>query len=224
MSVEDKVLLRNKIVGILIRDARLASGKTQEECADYLGMSASWFSDIEYGESALSLPELEAIALLLDVPLEHLLGDQLLEVVEEPALPVQEMLDLRSRVIGVLLRQARVAAGKTQEECGEFLNVPDSRISAYEHGEKAVPLAELEYLAQFLQVPLETFADQEYNPISQRKRQDQALEQISHLPKDLQQFLLDPLNADYLRTAQRLSKMPAGQLRGIAETLLEITY
>ncbi len=68
MSVDERMVLRNKIIGILIRDARLAAGKIQEECAGYLGMSASRFSDIEHGARPLSLPELEAIALLVNVP------------------------------------------------------------------------------------------------------------------------------------------------------------
>jgi hypothetical protein len=45
-----------------------------------------------------------------------------------------------------------------------------------------------------------------------------------HLPEDVQAFVADPLNADYLQTSIRLSKMPAEELRGIAEALLEITY
>jgi transcriptional regulator with XRE-family HTH domain len=131
---------------------------------------------------------------------------------------------LRNRVIGVLLRQARMAAGLTQEECGKAIDVSSSRISAYEHGQMAVPLSELETLAEILQVPLETFLDNENNPIAKMARQDRALEQLGHLPEEMQTFLLDPLNTDYLHTAMHLSTVPADQLRNIAETLLEITY
>jgi len=224
MSVDEKLLLRNKIVGILMRDARLAAGKTQGECGAFLNMSAGRFSDIEYGERPISLPELEAFAYLVDVPLEHFLSDQLLETNGKKQLPTKELLTLRHRVVGILLRQARLAAGKTQGECAKAVNVPDGRISAYEHGQMAVPLVELESLAEFLETPLETFVDEEYNPIGKIMRQDHALEQLSHLPEDVQAFMMEPLNVDYLRTALRLSKMPAGQLRSIAETLLEITY
>jgi len=224
MSIDERLLLRNKILGALIRDARLAAGKTQKDCATLLGMSSSAFSDIEYGERPITLPELEAFAYLVNVPVEHFFGDQLLEPQEEEAAPVEELLALRNRVIGVLLRQARLAAGMTQEECGEAINAPDSRISAYEYGQMAVPLAELEILARTLSVRTESFIDGEHNPFATLSRQGLVSEQLKHLPEDLRAFLVDPVNIDYLRTARRLGTMPADQLRDIAETLLEITY
>ena len=224
MSIDEKMLLQDKILGVLIQDARQAVGKTQKECAAFLNMSADMLSDIEYGERSISLPELEVLAYLLDVPVEHFLDSQLLETVEEKPFPVDELLILRNRVIGVLLRQARMAADMTQEECGKTIDVSGSLISAYEHGQAAVPYSELETLAEALQVPLETFLDNENNPIAKMVRQDRASEQLDHLPEEIQAFLLDPLNTDYIHTAMHLSTVPAGKLRNIAETLLEITY
>jgi transcriptional regulator with XRE-family HTH domain len=224
MSIDDRLLLRNKILGVLIRDARLAAGKTQKDCAALLGISPSAFSDIEYGERPMSLPEVEAFAYLVDVPVEHFFGDQPIEPEEEESAPVDELLNLRNRVIGVLLRQARQAAGMTQEECGQIINAPESRISAYEHGQTAIPLAELELLARTLNVRPESFLDSEHNPFSRLASQSRVSEQLGHLPEDLRAFLVDPVNIDYLRTARRLGTMPADQLRDIAETLLEITY
>jgi transcriptional regulator with XRE-family HTH domain len=224
MSIDERLLLRNKILGALIRDARLAAGKTQKDCAALLGMSPSAFSDIEYGERPMALPELEAFAYLVNVPVEHFFGDELLETGDEEVVPVEELLTLRNRVIGVLLRQARLAAGMTQEECGQAINAPDSRISAYEYGQMAIPLAELEILSRTLNVRPESFLDRDHNPFSRLANQGRASEQLEHLPEDLRAFLVDPVNVDYLRTAQRLGTMPADQLRSIAETLLEITY
>lgn len=221
MSSEERLLLRNKILGVLMRDARLAAGTSQGDCSAFLGMPTGRFSDIERGARPISLPELEAFAYLVDVPVEHFLGDQMLEDTREKQLPMNELLILRNRIVGALLRTARLALGRTQHQCSKKLRVPVSRISAYEHGQTAVPLTELEMLAEFLQTPLETFLDHKHNPIHKRMRQTRALD---HLPEDVQVFVVDPLNTDYLQTSIRLSKMPAGELRGIAEALLEITY
>jgi transcriptional regulator with XRE-family HTH domain len=221
MSSEERLLLRGKIVGVLMRDARLAAGKSQGDCSAFMEMPTGRFSDIEHGARPISLPELEAFAYLVDVPVEHFLGDQMLEDTREKQLPMDEVLILRNRIVGALLRTARLALGRTQHECSSRLAVPVSRISAYEYGQTAVPLTELEVLAEFLETPLETFLDHEYNPIQKRMRQPRAPE---HLPEDVQAFVADPLNADYLQTSIRLSKMPAEELRGIAEALLEITY
>jgi transcriptional regulator with XRE-family HTH domain len=221
MSSEERLLLRDKILGVLIRDARLAAGRSQGDCSAFLGMPIGRFSDIERGARPISLPELEAFAYLVGVPVEHFLGDQMLEDTGEKQLPMDELLILRNRIVGALLRTARLASERTQHECSRRLGVPVSRISAYEYGQTAVPLTELEVLAEFLQTPLETFLDYEYNAIQKRMRQTRALD---HLPVDVQAFVVDPLNTDYLQTSIRLSKMPAGELRGIAEALLEITY
>lgn len=225
MSTDEKLLLRNKILGVLIRDARNASGKTQDECAEFLGTSSGRVSDIEHGERPISLPELEALAFFLEVPLEHFWDDQLLEPGDvRQQLSTDDLFALRNRVVGVLLRQARLAANKTQEECGQFIGVSGSKISSYEYGNTPIPLAELEALAEYLEVPLDTFMDKANNPIIKIAHQSDALEKLGHLSPEIQDFLMEPLNVDYLQTALSLSKMPAGQLRSIAETLLEITY
>ncbi len=225
MSTDEKLLLRNKILGILIRDARHARGKTQEECATFSSMSASYFSDIEHGERPISLPELESLGFFLNVPVDHFLGNQLLEQDEtKQEFATEELLSLRNRVVGVLLRQARLAASKTQKECAQIVGGSGSKISAYEYGNSPIPVAQLEALADFLQVPLDTFRDKAHNPLSKMTPQDETLGSLSHFAPEVQEFLKEPLNADFVQTALNLSKMPTDQLRNIAETLLEITY
>jgi transcriptional regulator with XRE-family HTH domain len=225
MSLSEKLFLRNKILGVMIRDARHGAGKTLDDCGAFLGMSASTFSDMEHGHRPVSLPELEAFAYLVDVPLEHFFGDKLLgENNGGKQRPSEELVSLRNRVIGVLLRQARSASGRTQAECAEFLGVLDSRISSYEYGQAPVPLSELEALAGFFEISMETFVDEEHNPIGQQLRRQHAMAELEHLPREVQAFILEPLNVNYLRTALKLSKLPAEDLRTIAESLLEITY
>ncbi len=47
---------------------------------------------------------------------------------------------------------------------------------------------------------------------------------LKQLSPEVRDFVLKPINQSYLELAMKLSKMPAGQLRVIAEGLLEITY
>jgi hypothetical protein len=44
------------------------------------------------------------------------------------------------------------------------------------------------------------------------------------LPPELVNFISNPINKQYLLLASNLSRMPADQLRRIAEALLEITF
>ena len=82
MEAPQAVDIRNKIIGTLVRQARMAAGKTQRECADILGCSPSTFSYYERGHKGLALPELEALAYFFEVPLKALLdGSQAVEIV-----------------------------------------------------------------------------------------------------------------------------------------------
>lgn len=57
--IEDRLALRNRIVGVLLRNARERAEKTKRECAEALGVSTSTFTAYEEGRKPISLPELE---------------------------------------------------------------------------------------------------------------------------------------------------------------------
>ena len=67
-------IIKAKKLGVLIRDAQLKSGKSLEDCAQAMGISADEFDAMEYGERPPTLPELELFAYFLDIPLEHFWG------------------------------------------------------------------------------------------------------------------------------------------------------
>ena len=64
---------------------------------------------------------------------------------------------LRAKKLGILLKDARLLAGKTLKECGEAIGVSGSTISSYERGSSSPSLPELEMLAYFLGVPIQRF-------------------------------------------------------------------
>lgn len=122
------------------------------------------------------------------------------------------------------MRQARLEAGISQKELAKVVGCSTSRISAYEHGERPIPLAELELLAQYLQLPLEHFLDDQEGPVGEWHRQQEVRRRLRELPREVQEFVVQPVNIKYLEVAMRLAEIPAGGLRAIAEGLLDITY
>jgi transcriptional regulator with XRE-family HTH domain len=64
---------------------------------------------------------------------------------------------LRAKKLGVLLKDARISAGKTMKECGQTVGISGSTISSYEQGTSSPSLPEVELLCHFLQVPLDRF-------------------------------------------------------------------
>ena len=64
---------------------------------------------------------------------------------------------IRAKKLGVLLRSARLSAGKSPEDCAAAIAADRETIEAFESGEKSPSLPELEMLAFYLKTPLEYF-------------------------------------------------------------------
>ncbi len=69
-------------------------------------------------------------------------------------MPNQEVIELRSRIIGALLHSVRDQARMSPEECAAVLGIAPATLTAYEEGSKPISLPELELLTRFLDVPL----------------------------------------------------------------------
>ena len=226
MEATQTMSIRNRIVGILVKRTRVQAGKSQRECAGFLGCSPSLFRQHEQGKRGFSLPQLEALAYYLDVPLTSLWDDGYAppEEVEEEALPLALMMQLRRKMLAVRFRQCRQTAGLTQQETGRLLGCSAYIVSQYERGARDIPLAELEVVAERCGWPVADFMDDEPPLLGQAERQRQMLAKLGELTPELQGFVLEPRNALYLRIAMLVSTMKADDLRKIAETLLDITY
>jgi len=74
---------------------------------------------------------------------------------------IHAQVTLRSRKLGVLIRDARLAARKTTQECGRSIGVTASTFRAWEEGRRAPSLPELEVLSFALQLPMSRFWSKE---------------------------------------------------------------
>src|SRR5262249_44489941 len=135
---EEVHLLRARILGVLIRDARQANGKTQAEVAEALKVTEDQVRDWEYGRVAPSLPELEMLAYFLGIPVSQFWSTKTLSAQDEErdAPPPDEYEGLRDRVIGTLLTLARKDAKLSQEELAKASGMTVEQIAAYEFGQQ----------------------------------------------------------------------------------------
>jgi transcriptional regulator with XRE-family HTH domain len=221
---EEKLALRNRIIGLLLRDARERADKAKRECARALGVSTGTITAYEEGRKPISLPELEVLSYVLDVPVSHFWKREAEDLADQEPPPLEEVLALRHRIVGALMRQARLEADMPQKDLADVVGCSSSRVSSYELGKRPIPLAELELLAQHLRLPLEHFLDEQEGPVGEWNRQQEAFEYFCELPREIQDFIAKPINVKYLEVAMKLAQMPAGGLRAIAEGLLDITY
>jgi transcriptional regulator with XRE-family HTH domain len=216
--------IRMKKLAILISDARCVSRRSAEECATVMGVSTEEFQSIERGKTAPSLPQLEALAYYLDVPVEHFWSNKVLA--DNKALDTTTnatLRRLRDRYLGTRLRQLRTEASLTTQDLAEKTSLPAGTIEQYESGRVSIPLPDLENLVRALNIRIEDVFDQN-GPIGDWRTKNENVRSFLELTAQEQEFVSKPVNLPYLELAIRLSDLSVERLRAIAEGILEITY
>ena len=213
---------RAKMLGGLIEKAREHFGRTKKECAAVLDVKPADYSKIESGEHPVSLPQLEALALFLNIPMGYFWGSEPLKTETEIDYP--NLIALRHRVIGVLLSQQRLRSRLSLDDLANALNLDEEMLKAYEMGAEPIPYLHLEQICRELDVSVNYFLDDVHGPLGRHEARQKLERQFQRMDPDMQAFLINPVNVSYLDTAKKLSEMDVAQLRTVAESLLEITY
>lgn len=224
-NFEEIYALRSRVLGVLLRDARLAHGDSVENVAQALQTTPETVNGWELGQSAPSLPQLELLAYLFDIPVSHFWRNKMIGAQgEKPPLPVppDDYDDLRNRVIGVRLTVARKEAKLSQEELGKATGLSVEQLSNYEYGRVAVPFPELQTLASALGKLIGYFLEDSGRLGSWLQLQEE-YDRFAALPEDVRAFVTQHNNQPFIEIAMRLSQLPLQELRTVGEKILDIT-
>lgn len=222
---QERLDVKQRIIGTLLEDARLSAGRTPSDAAAALGVVEDDYRAFESGMRSPTLPQLEVLAYYFNLPISHFWrGDTLAVERREEAIRqrVPEVTMLRQRIIGVRLQQLREQAGLSVEDVAERIGFDAGLIEQVEFGQVDLPFNQLEKLTYAVGGSLDTLMDG-HGPIGGWLRAQDDFEQFASLPAELRAFVLKPINRSYLELALRLSEMEADRLRTIAESILEIT-
>lgn len=224
-TYQQQIRVRMRKLGLLIYDARISKSRKVESCAKAMGVPTEAYQQIEAGVISPTLPQLESLAFYLDVPLEHFWGNQTLSTVTpvEPIEQPTQLNDLRQRIIGTRLKMTRTQHNLSVSELALKTGVAVDKIQRYETGGEAIPLPDLELIAEALDIPNEELFDQR-GMIGKWRTDKATVKNIMDLPVEIRSFISKPVNLPYLELAMRLSDLSVDKLRGVAEGLLEITY
>ncbi|HXD11805.1 MAG TPA: helix-turn-helix transcriptional regulator [Anaerolineales bacterium] len=74
---------------------------------------------------------------------------------------IKSQIAIRSKTLGLLIRDARTAARRSVTECSQAIGIKPGLFRAYEEGRKAPSLPELEALVYFLDLPIDHFWSKE---------------------------------------------------------------
>ena len=119
MDHPDSSAVRQKIMGVLLRHVRQAAARSQAELAASLHITTARYAQYEHGQREITLPELEVIAELCDVPLGFFFDHEASVDDERANAPDPAIPRLQRKLIGLQLRQARQCAGKSLKELAE---------------------------------------------------------------------------------------------------------
>ncbi|HRK88755.1 MAG TPA: helix-turn-helix domain-containing protein [Anaerolineales bacterium] len=219
-----QITIREKKLGLLMRDARVAERRSIKECADAIGVKPGIFRAYEEGRRSPSLPELEALVYFLKLPISQFWGNETMSDAPSPmeADDISRLIALRQRMIGALLRQERTVANMSIRQVAAQTGISQSRLKSYELGERPVSVPELEGILVVLGTRIETFFDQS-GPVGEWMNSQRAMQKFLELPEEIQDFVCQPVNRPYLELAMKLSSMSREKLRSVAEGLLDIT-
>lgn len=222
-DIEESYRVRARMVGVLLRDARLHARRSLEECARLLGIEPSLVETWEYGEATPTLPQLELLANYLDVPVSQFWSDSTLSDVQADRRAAQrEYLALRDRMVGALLRQAREDAGLSQEALAERTGHSASELAAYEFGDSPLPMHVLTVLSSAVNKNVSYFLETS-GTIGELLALREAYRAFADMPPELRAFVTNPLNAGFIEIARMFSQMPTDKLRKVGEAFLDIT-
>lgn len=210
--------LRGKLLGVMIRKRRQDSETSLVDCADFLGVERQLAEAWEYGDVAPSLPQLELLSRFLN---GRDAGELNSALIEDRAAR-QEYTLLRQRLIGALLRAARLARGQSVEALSECAQLPAGSIESLEYGEEALSVCDLTALAGALKTDLTSFS---LSP-EDRPARHHAPERRESPPEndaDWRQFAADSENRAFIRLAMAFQHIERADLHRIADALVAIS-
>ncbi len=210
--------LRGKILGVLIRQSRLAAEVTTEDCARYLSVKPQLIEAWELGERAPSLSQLEGLASCFKAPM----SDESLSAAVLPQAEQDEYMRIRQRLAGALLQSARRDQEASIEDISARTGLDADLLQRYEYGESVMPVHHLTALAQAVQRDLSYFTDSA--GVSLRRASPSARNAATAKDEDvdLAQFAADQRNRAFIRLAMAFRDIDREDLDRIASALLAI--
>lgn len=225
-SAQELLVVRKRILGVLLRDARETAGLTAIDAAEVLELAEEEYRRFEKGDHSPTLPQLEVLAYYFNVPIKHFWGSQTIAATRkerEIRERIPEVLMLRQKMIGLRVRQAREQAGLSEAEVAEKSGLSAGQITVVERGMLELPITMLERVVRAVNLSLDDLVE-EHGTVGNWLQAQEQFDKFLELPSEVREFIVRPINRSYLELAIRLSDMQVNQLRQIAESILEITF
>jgi transcriptional regulator with XRE-family HTH domain len=225
MSEDPSFSARSQQIGKRLSLSRENRRLRISEMAVLLNISPSRYKAYEKGSLSPSLPELEVLAINLNIPITSLLSheEQILDFLVMDPVQSIKFVQLRQRIIATRLKKVLEDAEIPRSDIATALNIKPKELSNYLSGKKPIPVPVLDGLCRIATIAVQSLYGT-HGTVGERLSQAERVAGFKQLPSNLQDFIAQPINRPYVELANRLSNLPVDKLRGIAEGLLDITF
>ena len=212
-------------IGAQLQRARETAARSINDCAQLVGISARRYAAYEADAKEPTMPELEQLALYLQVSVDDLFGDvEIAPLVPTPD-EAAEVMRLRARIIGAQLRKARTDRGEMIAATAQSVGMRITDLERFERAEKPLPIGKLAQLAHHLGLQRSDLLDIEHTPSeagappTEKPRDEQQFEEFLKLPMDVREALLTFDALSYIRAGLRLRGLRGRELRRAGKAL-----
>jgi transcriptional regulator with XRE-family HTH domain len=202
--------------------AREFRGLSQKETADLLGISTAAIKSFENGKNLPSLPALESLAYIYQIPLDVLASpDKLEDFTYQPnSEQLQQLLKVRRNIISTSLQIALDNREMSQKELSAQTGVSRSKIKRYLDGDD-IPLDALKKISDALSIDQKQLIDSE-SQIGFWQAKQKAFEKFSQMPEAMVEFLSKSENLDFISLAEVLSSLDLAELDNLSNAFNQL--
>jgi len=199
--------------------AREFRGLGLKETASHVGISTAILKSFENGRCLPSLPILESLAYIYQIPLDILLSpDKLEDFTSQPeSEQLQQLLKVRRNIISTTLQIALDNTGLSQKDLADRAGISRLKIKRYLNGDD-IPLDDLEKISSAIAVDQNQLLDLE-SQIGLWQVKQKAFERFSQMPEKMVEFLGNNENLDFIYLAETLGSLEFTELQKISDAL-----
>ena len=206
-----------------LKKAREFRGITGKDCCSLLGIPTNRLQNYENGKFIPSLAELEALSYIYSVPLAALFDpEEYPEIFKVPdADQLQQLLEIRKRIISTTLQIAFLKTGKTLKEISKIAGLSVAKCKRFLDGEKDIPMDDLQRVASGLEVDLNTLMDSE-SQIGQWQEFQKKKIAFAKLPDTAVAFLTQKENWPYMEVVEKMKQLEPQKLETLADSFRKL--
>jgi transcriptional regulator with XRE-family HTH domain len=206
-----------------LKISREFRGITVKDCCSLLGIPTNRLQNYENGKYIPSLAELEALSYIYSVPLAALFNPkEYPEIFKVPdAGQLQQLLQIRKRIISTTLQIAFEKTGKSLKEISKKAGLSVTKYKRFLSGELEIPINDLQRITTGLDLDINIFMDSESQIGLWQEFQKKKLA-FTKLPETARTFLTDKENWPYMDVVEKMKQMEPQKLETIADSFRKL--